>query len=101
MLAKKMEACQPTHTYQGQGSSDTYQDRYRRYPTLVGRVATLAKEELLPPDPESLDQGVPELDVIEGLSLKMTLAMNHYQHEECHCFVCWATDHFTWDCSHR
>ena len=100
MLAKKMEACQPTCTHQGQGSSDTYWDRYRRYPTPTGRVTTLAEEELLPPDPEPLDQGVLELDMIEGLSLRMTQAMNHYQHEECHCFVCGVTDHFTWDCPH-
>ena len=65
-LAKKMEVCQPNHTHQGQGSSDVYRDRYRRYPTPGGRVATLAEEELLP---EPLDPGVPKLDVIEGLSL--------------------------------
>ena len=27
--------------------------------------------------------------------------MNHYQCEECHCFVCGATDHFAWHCPHR
>ena len=53
----------------------------------MGRMVTLAEEELLP-DPEPLDQGVPEPDVIEGLSLRMTQAMNHYQWEERHCFVC-------------
>ena len=31
-LAKKMEACQPTHMHWGQGSFDVYQNRYRRYP---------------------------------------------------------------------
>ena len=36
----------------------------------MGQVATLAEEELLPPDPEPLDPGVPEPDIIEGLSLK-------------------------------
>ena len=40
----------------------------------------LAEEELLP-DPKSLEQGVLEPDVIEGLSLRMTQAMNHYQRE--------------------
>ena len=100
-LAKKMEVHQPTHTHQGQGSSDAYQDRYRRYPTPVGRVATLAKKELLSPDPDPLDQGVPELDMIESLSLRMTQAMNHYQREEHHCFVCGSIDHFAQDCPHR
>ena len=67
----------------------------------MGQVATLAEEELLPPDPEPLNPGVPEPDIIEGLSLRMTRAMNHYQHEEHCCFVCGATDHFTWDCPHQ
>ena len=64
----------------------------------MGWVAMLTEEELLPPDPEPLDPGVPELDIIESLSLRMTQAMNHYQHEEHCCFMCGATDHFTWDC---
>ena len=69
--------------------------------TPMGWVAMLAEEELFPPDPEPLDHGVPELDIIEGLSLRMTQAMNHYQCEECCCFVCGATDHFTQDCLHQ
>ena len=32
-LAKKMEACQPSDMHRGKGSSDTYQDKCRRYPT--------------------------------------------------------------------
>ena len=47
----------------------------------MGQVAMLAEEELLLPDPEPLDSGVPELDIIEGLSLQMTQAINHYQCE--------------------
>ena len=93
-LTKKMEMCQPTHSHRGQGSSDAYRDKYRRYPIP-------AEEELLLPDPEPLDPGAPEPDIIEGLSLRMTQAMNHYHHEECHCFVCGANDHFAWDCPHR
>ena len=100
-LAKKMEVHQPTCTYRGEeGSSDAYQDKYRRYPTPAGWVATHAEEDLLLPDPEPLDPGVPELDIIEGLSLRMTHAINHYQHEEHRCFVCGATNHFTRDCPH-
>ena len=97
-LANKMEVHQPNHTYWGQGSSDAYWDRYRRYPTSGGRVVTLTEEELLPPDPQPLDPGVPELDVIEGLSLRMTQAMSHYQREECQCFMCGVTDHFAQNC---
>ena len=55
----------------------------------------LAKEELLLPDPKPLDPGVTEPDITEGLSLKMTQAMNHYQCEEHHCFMCRATTRFT------
>ena len=60
----------------------------------------LVEEELLPPDPEPLEQGVPEPDVMEGLNLRMTQAMNHYQREECHCFMCGVTDHFAQDSAH-
>ena len=98
MLAKKMEAHQPTHAHRGQGFADTYQDRYQRYPTPTERVTRLAEEELLLPDPEPLEQGVPEPDMIEGLSLRITQAMNLYQRKECHCFMCGATNHFAQNC---
>ena len=101
ILAKKMEVCQPSHVHRGQGSSDAYRDKYRRYPAPMGWVAMLTEEQLLLPDPKPLDPGVPEPDIIEDLSLRMTQAMNHYQHEECCCFVCRATDHFAQDCSHQ
>ena len=94
-LAKKIKVHQPMRTCRGQqGPSDAYQDKYRRYPTPTGQVATLAEEDLLPPDPEPLDPGASELDIVEVLSLRMTQAMNHYQHKEHHCFFCGATDHF-------
>ena len=31
----------------------------------------------------------------------MTQAMNHYQKQECCCFMCRDTGHFTRDCPHR
>ena len=68
---------------------------------LWAGLQCLLRRSRLPPDPEPLDPGVPELNIIEGLSLRMTQAINHYQHEECHWFVCGATDHFAWDCPHR
>ena len=102
MLAKKMEAQQPSHPLRsGSGSSGTYWGKYRRNPAPEGWVATLAEEELLPPDPELPDSEAFEPDGIKGLSLRMTQVMNHYQREECRCFVCGATDHFARDCPHR
>ena len=101
-LAKKMEVHQPSHSHRsGSGSSATYRDRYQRYPAPAGQIAMLEEEELLPPDPESPDSEASELDQIEGLSLRMTQAMNHNQWEEHHCFVCGVTDLFARDCPHR
>ena len=102
MLAKKIEVCQPSRPLRsGSGSSEAYRDEYRRYPMPAGRVATFEDEELFPPDPEAWDMEPPEIDQIEGLSVRMTQAMNHYQWEECCCFVCSMTDHFAWDCPHH
>ena len=67
----------------------------------MGQVATLGDQELLPPDPDSHDSKAPESDIVEGLSLRMTQVMNHYQREEHCCFVCGATDHFARDCPHQ
>ena len=64
------------------------------------RVATLKDEELFLPDPEVQDIEPPEFDQIEVLSVRMTQVMNHYQREECQCFVCGVMDHFTRDCLH-
>ena len=35
--------------------------------------------DLLPPDPDPVENAPPEPDYIEGLSLQMTQAMNYYQ----------------------
>ena len=102
MLTKKMEAHQPPRSHWGGSSpSEAYRDKYRTYPIPAGRVATLEDEELFPPDPELQDVESPELDQIEGLSIRMTQTMNHYKWEEHQCFVCSTTDHFARDCPHH
>ena len=58
-------------------------------------------EEVFPPDPKTQDSEPPEFDQIEGLTMRMTQDMNHYQQEEHRCFVCGATDHFARDCPHH
>ena len=101
MLAKKMEVHQPSQSHRGgSGHSDAYTGKYRRYPMPVGWAATLKDEELFLPDPEVQDVEPPGFDQIDGLSVRMTQAMNHYQWEECQCFVCSAMDHFARDCPH-
>ena len=60
---------------------------YKKYSTPVGCVATV-EADLFPPDPDPVESAPPEPDHIEGLSLRMTQAMNHYQKQECKCFVC-------------
>ena len=44
--------------------------------------------DLLPPDPDPVENALPEPDYIEGLSMRMTQAMNYYQKQEHKCFVC-------------
>ena len=101
VLAKKMEVQQPSRPHRSEsGSSDTYRDKYSRYPAPSGWVAMLVEEELLPPEPELPDSEAPKPDVIKGLSLRMTQVMNHYQRKECHCFMCGATEHFARDYPH-
>ena len=74
MLAKKMEVQQPLHSHfhllgkhvqrvKAGGSSDTYRDKYLRYPAPTGQIVMLEEEELLPPDPES-----PDSEASEGVS---------------------------------
>ena len=101
--AKKLEVRRSLHSWKmGSGSADTYRDMYWRYPT-TGRIVTLEDEELFLPDPEiwgaeALEVEFSEFDQIEGLNFQMTQAMNHYQWEECRCFMCGTTDHFAQDC---
>ena len=57
--------------------------------------------ELFPPDPELVESTLPEPDHLEGLMLRMTQAMNHYQREEQLLFHVWGDPgHFMWECPH-
>ena len=82
-LAKKLEAChQPHNTTKGGTLTHNPHKRYKKYSTPVGCAATVEMN-LFPPDPEPVESTPPKPDHIEGLSLRMTQAMNHYQKQKC------------------
>ena len=68
--------------------------RVTRSIPLPEDVQLLVEADLFPLDPEPVESTPPEPDHIEGLSLRMTQAMNHYQKQECCCFMCGDTGHF-------
>ena len=76
-LAKKLKVRHHPHSMTKVGSSthDPHKG-YKNYSTPVGYTATF-KADLFPPDPDPVQSAPPEPDHIEGLSLRMTQAMNH------------------------
>ena len=81
-LAKKLKVWHHLHNMT-KGGSTTHDPHkgYKKYPTPVGHTATIGTD-LFPPDPDPMENAQPELDHIEGLSLRMTQAMNHFQKQE-------------------
>ena len=99
-LVKKLEAChQPCYTTKGGTSTHEPNKGYKKYSTPVGCAATI-EADLFSPDPKLTESVPPKPDNIEGLSLRKTQVMNHYQKQECQCSVCGDTGHFVRDCLH-
>ena len=81
-LAKKLEARhQPRNVTKGGALTHDPHKGYKKYSTPVGCAATV-ETDLFPLDPDLVESAPPEPDHIEGLSLRMTQAMNHYQKQE-------------------
>ena len=100
-LAKKLEACdEPRSMSKGGTLTHDPHKGYKKYSTPRGCAATVDAD-LFPLDPESVESTPPKPDQIEGLSLRMTQAMNHYQKQEHHIFMYGDTRHFMRDCPHR
>ena len=99
-LAKKLKARhQPRNVTKVGSSTHNPHKGYKKYSTPVGRTATV-EPDLLPPDPDPVENVPPEPDYIEGLSLQMTQAMNHYQRQEHKFLVCGDSRHFARECPH-
>ena len=76
-LAKKLEARhQPCNTTKGGAQTHNSHKGYKKYSIPVGHAATV-ETDLFPPDPDPVKSTPPKPDQIEGLSLRMTQAMNH------------------------
>ena len=98
-LVKKLEAGQLVHTRCYTPSSDTYREKHRCYPVLVGRVAVLEEEGTAPADPASGEDSKSEVEAVDGLNVHLAQVMSCYQREEQKCFVCGSPGHFVRDCS--
>ena len=86
-LAKKLEAShQPCGMAIGGTLTHDPHKGYKKYST-PGRHAATVEADLFPLDPELVESAPPKPDHTEGLSLRMTQAMNHYQKQEHHSCV--------------
>ena len=101
MLTKKLEDGQPAHTHQYTPSSDIYREKHRHYPVPAGRVAALQEEGSALTDPVSREDSESEVEVVDGLNVRLAQVMSHYQREEQKCFMCGSPGHFTRDCPHN
>ena len=99
-LMKKLEAGQPAWACHHIPGSDTYQEKHRCYPVLTGRVVALEEEGVASANPTSGEEFGSEVEAMDGINVRLTQAMSHYQREEWKCSVCGSPGHFAKDCPH-
>ena len=96
-LVKKLEAGQPARACCYTPSSDTYQEKHKCYPALIGRVVTLEEDGMALANPASREESELEVEDVDGINVHLAQAMIRYQREEQKCFMCGSTGHFAKD----
>ena len=99
-LAKKLEAGQSARVCHYATSSEAYPEKHRCYPAPTGRVAALEEEGAASADPTSREDSESEVEAVDGLNVRLTQVMSHYQREEWKCFICGSPGHFVRNCPH-
>ena len=82
MLAKKLEAGQPAHVCQYTPGSEVYRDKHRHYIVLMGQVAALEEECLVPSEQVRGEDSESKVEVVGGINVCLAQAMSQYQWEE-------------------
>ena len=62
-------------------SSDTYQEKHRRYPELTGRVVALEEEGMALANHASGEESESEVEAMDGINVCLAQVMSHYQRE--------------------
>ena len=70
-------------------------------PCANGKSGSPGEEGAASADPASGEKSESEVEVMDGINVRLAQALSHYQREEQKCFVCGSPGHFARDCPHH